>query len=124
MKSTVNLISLWLDWTIGFRLRMATQRAQGAFLIFDRYHADLISNPKQYQYGGSSWLARLVSTTLPQPDGIIQIKTDASEALSCKDSIHLVIDHSLSESEVIEEIVSFISEAIGKYSRKSINFPS
>lgn len=124
MKSTVNLIFLWLDWTIGFRLRMATRRAQGAFLIFHRYHADLISNPKRYQYGGSSWLARLVSTTLPQPDGIIQIKTDASEAPSCTASMQLVIDHSRSDAEVIEKIVSFISESIGNYSRKSINFPS
>jgi len=124
MKSTVNLIFLWLDWTIGFRLRIADDRARGAFIIFHRFHEDLISNPNRYRYGGSRWLARLVSSTLPQPDGIIQLTSGANDSLSCKSHMYLAIDRSKADSDVIEEVVAFISESTGKHSRNLISFPS
>ncbi|RYD26759.1 MAG: thymidylate kinase-like protein, partial [Verrucomicrobiaceae bacterium] len=39
--------SWWLGWLRGLRTR-----ASVGLLIFDRYHADLLVDPRRYRYGG------------------------------------------------------------------------
>lgn len=56
-------VSWWSSWLCGLR-----QRAGCGLVIFDRYHADLLVDPRRYRYGGPSWLAKLASNWMPQPD--------------------------------------------------------
>ena len=58
---------LWLNWWLAWfqTLRHGCRRG---YLIFDRYHGDLLVDPKRYRYGGPVWLAVLASRWMPQPD--------------------------------------------------------
>ena len=37
-------------------------------MLFDRYHGDLLVDPRRYRYGGPMSLARLIVRFMPQPD--------------------------------------------------------
>jgi thymidylate kinase len=78
--SAAKLVFLWLDWYLGYFGKIASQRAKGCFVIFDRYYADLLADPYRYRYRGSAWLARLVFSFLPKPDAVIFLD-GAPEAL-------------------------------------------
>jgi len=75
--STAKLVFLLLDWTLGFRLLLADQRARGWFVIFDRCHHDLLADPIRYRYGAPLWLARIAFRLLPEPDALILLDAPA-----------------------------------------------
>jgi thymidylate kinase len=58
--------SWWVGWFRGLR-----RSAKGNHLIFDRYHADLLVDPRRYRYGGPMAVARLASKLMPQPDLVV-----------------------------------------------------
>ena len=58
--------SWWAGWFKGLR-----RSAKGGALIFDRYHADLLVDPRRYRYGGPMGFAKLASALMPQPDRVI-----------------------------------------------------
>ena len=65
--SVLKLGWLWLNWWLAWfqTLRHGCRRG---YLIFDRYHGDLLVDPNRYRYGGPDWLAVLASRWMPQPD--------------------------------------------------------
>jgi thymidylate kinase len=56
-------------------------------VIFDRYHADLLVDPKRYRYGGPMCLARLASRLMPQPDLVIFLDAEPEVLLARKQEV-------------------------------------
>ena len=56
----------WTGWFRGLRAS-----AKYRHLVFDRFHADLLVDPRRYRYGGPMWVARFASALMPQPDLVI-----------------------------------------------------
>jgi thymidylate kinase len=67
IASIMKLGWLWIAWWSGW-LRECKHSAKHGLLIFDRYHADLLVDPRRYRYGGPMILARMVTSLMPQPD--------------------------------------------------------
>ena len=72
----------WLAWVLGLRKRSRT-----AFVLYDRYHADLLIDARRYRYGGPAWLARWASKTMPQPDRVIYLDAPVEVLLSRKQEV-------------------------------------
>jgi thymidylate kinase len=56
-------------------------------VLFDRYHGDLLVDPRRYRYGGPMWLARLACRLMPQPDRVIFLDAEPVVLLSRKQEI-------------------------------------
>jgi thymidylate kinase len=56
-------------------------------LLFDRYHADLLVDPRRYRYGGPMWLARLASRLMPQPDIVCFLDAEPEVLLARKQEV-------------------------------------
>ncbi len=78
ISSILKLKWLWLNWWIGWMRNLSGKSASGV-VLFDRYHGDLLVDPRRYRYGGPMWLARLASRCMPQPNVVIFL--DASPAV-------------------------------------------
>jgi thymidylate kinase len=86
LSSILKLGWLWLNWWIGwFRDLRAASRA--GVVLFDRYHADLLIDPRRYRYGGPMWLAKLASQLMPQPDLVVFLDAPAEVLLSRKQEV-------------------------------------
>jgi thymidylate kinase len=72
----------WLAWMLGLR-----KRSRSAFVLYDRYHADMLIDARRYRYGGPLWLARLASSTMPQPDRVIYLDAPVEVLLSRKQEV-------------------------------------
>ena len=77
-------ISWWAGWFRGFR-----HSAKNGALVFDRYHADLLVDPRRYRYGGPMALARLASALMPQPDLVIFLDAPAEILYARKQEVSL-----------------------------------
>jgi thymidylate kinase len=84
--SVLKLFWLGLNWWVGW-FRFLRRQARSGLLIFDRYHADLIVDPRRYRYGGPMWLARLVCQCLPQPDIVFYLDAPPEILLSRKNEV-------------------------------------
>lgn len=78
----------WLgsNWWAGW-FRQLRRDSRNSYLIFDRYHADLLVDPVRYRYGGPQALARLASRWMPQPDRVIFLDAPPSVLLSRKQEV-------------------------------------
>jgi thymidylate kinase len=56
-------------------------------VIFDRYHADLLVDPRRYRYGAPMWLARLATRVMPQPDRVFFLDAAPEVLLSRKQEV-------------------------------------
>jgi len=81
--SVLKLFWIWLNWRVTWA-RFATTTPRYHFVLFDRYHGDLIVDPKRYRYGGFLFLARLASLLMPQPDQIILLDAPVDVLLKRK----------------------------------------
>ncbi|NQV61922.1 MAG: hypothetical protein HQ502_19805 [Alphaproteobacteria bacterium] len=68
IRSIVQLLHWGLLYSFGYWLLIFPARIRQTLIISDRYHADLLCDPKRYRYGGPSWCARLLIAMLPAPD--------------------------------------------------------
>jgi thymidylate kinase len=84
--SVLKLGWLWINWWGGWLTHLG-RASRGGFVIFDRYHGDLIVDPRRYRYGGPMWLARLASRWMPQPDRVIFLDADSDVLLSRKQEV-------------------------------------
>ncbi|MFM7183045.1 MAG: hypothetical protein ACKO2G_16500 [Verrucomicrobiales bacterium] len=82
-SSVLKLFWLALNWWVGW-FRSLRRQANDGLLIFDRYHADLVVDPRRYRYGGPMWLARLASRWMPQPDAVFFLDASPEVLLSRK----------------------------------------
>lgn len=84
--SIFKLLWLWCNWWLGITFRFRKANTKG-IILFDRYHADLLVDPKRYRYGGSMRLARLASSLMPQPDLVFLLDAPAGILLERKQEI-------------------------------------
>jgi thymidylate kinase len=128
-SSILKLGWLWLSWWVAW-CRGLHHDSRHGYLLFDRYHGDLLVDPKRYRYGGPMWLARIASRNMPQPDRVIFLDADPAVLLSRKQEVGLeslitsrsaylafarsnprveVVDASRPLAEVIESAVRIIN---------------
>jgi thymidylate kinase len=84
--SVLKLGWLWVNWWIGWLMQLRAKSAVGV-ILFDRYHADLLVDPKRYRYGGPSWLAKLASRCMPQPYLVLFLDAPPEVLLSRKQEV-------------------------------------
>lgn len=86
LMSVVKLVWLLANWWLGW-FRNLRQSARTGLLIFDRYHADIIADPRRYRYGGPEILARIASRCMPQPDHVFFLDATPDVLLSRKQEV-------------------------------------
>ena len=85
-SSILKLGWLWLNWWMGW-WKFLRKASRDGVVLFDRYHADLLVDPRRYRYGGPMWLARLASRAMPQPDRVIFLDADPDILLARKQEV-------------------------------------
>lgn len=85
-SSVLKLGWLWLNWWVAW-WRGARSQSKRGYLIFDRYHGDLLVDPKRYRYGGPMGLAQAASRLMPQPDQVIFLDAPPQVLLSRKQEV-------------------------------------
>lgn len=86
LGSVAKLGWLWINWWLGWRRSLAGASRRGV-VIFDRYHADLLVDPRRYRYGGPMFVAEVASNTMPQPDRVFFLDADPDILLSRKQEV-------------------------------------
>lgn len=125
ISSMLKLGWLWLNWWGGWWGHLRNASKTGV-VLFDRYHADLLIDPRRYRYGGAMSLARLACAGMPRPDRVFFLDASPEVLLSRKQEVSceslerlrvkylelasvraevMVIDASKPLNEVIDEIV-------------------
>lgn len=88
VASVLKLGWLWLNWWIAW-FRSLRAESRSGYVLFDRYHGDLLVDPRRYRYGGPMWLAKLLSRMMPQPDQVIFLDASPDILLSRKQEVGL-----------------------------------
>ena len=79
---------LWFSWWAGW-FRGLGRCAKSGCVIFDRFHADLLVDPRRYRFGGPMALARLASALMPHPDLVIFLDAPAEILYARKQEVSL-----------------------------------
>jgi len=77
---------IWINWWLGWYKDLRSKAKLG-YVFYDRYHGDLLVDPKRYRYGGPMWLSNLWSRTLPQPDHLIFLDAEVDVLLARKQEV-------------------------------------
>lgn len=86
VSSVVKLAWLWLNWWLGWWRGLRNARRDG-FVLFDRFHGDLLVDPRRYRYGGPMWAALLATRWMPQPDLVVFLDAEPDVLLSRKQEV-------------------------------------
>lgn len=84
--SIAKLAWLWCNWWAAWHRHLRAASQQG-MVLYDRYHIDLIADPRRYRYGGPGWLARLATKLMPQPDQVVFLDASPEVLLSRKQEV-------------------------------------
>ena len=130
MSSILKLGWLWLNWWLGW-LKGLRHKSRAGVVLFDRYHGDLLVDPKRYRYGGPMALAKFASHCMPQPDQVFFLDAEPDVLLSRKQEVSkealersrqaylelttshprfAVVDAGLPLDAVVEEVMTLISQ--------------
>ncbi len=145
--SLLKLVYYFLDYNLGYWLKVRPALARSTLVLFDRYYDDLLIDPKRYRYGGPMWLARWLCRFIPRPDLWLILDVPEEELLRRKQEVSLeelrcqregyhrlsvglsnavLLDGSLPPEEVARHGEGIILEHLhGRYlSRRNLWFPS
>jgi len=86
VKSILKLGWLWFNWWLGW-WRELRKGSRDGLVLFDRFHGDLLIDPRRYRYGGAIWLASLASRLMPQPDLILFLDAPPEVLLARKQEV-------------------------------------
>jgi thymidylate kinase len=87
MASTLKAIYLWVDYALGYVVRVYPRLAASKLVIFDRYYHDLLVDAKRFRYGGPRWLARLIAYLIPLPNLILILDAPANALQARKQEV-------------------------------------
>ena len=85
-SSILKLGWLWLNWWLGWWKGLRGKSNNG-YVIFDRYHGDLLVDQCRYRYGGPLGLAKIVCRLMPQPDFVFFLDAEPDVLLSRKQEV-------------------------------------
>ena len=85
-SSLLKLGWLWLNWWLGWWKSLRKERNKG-FVLFDRFHSDLLVDPRRYRYGAPMWAAKLATSWMPQPDLVVFLDAEPDVLLSRKQEV-------------------------------------
>ena len=88
LSSILKLGWLWFNWWVAWLWYLRGASTAG-YVIFDRYHGDLLVDPRRYRYGGPGWLSRLWSRLLPQPDHVLFLDAEPEILIARKQEVSL-----------------------------------
>lgn len=74
--SEVKVLYLFLDYALGWRLRVRPFLRSGGVVLLERGWLDLAVDPLRYRLHPGTRLARLVRSLLPQPDLAVVLEAD------------------------------------------------
>lgn len=86
LASVLKLGWLWLNWWGGW-WKFLRRASKDGVVLFDRYHADLLVDPRRYRYGGPMWLARIATGLMPQPDMVVFLDAEPDVLLARKQEV-------------------------------------
>lgn len=86
VASMAKLGLLWLRWWRGWFSFLRRESRDGV-VLFDRFHADLLVDPRRYRYGGPIWAASGIQRLLPQPDRAIFLDAPVDVLLERKQEV-------------------------------------
>ncbi len=94
VKSILKLGWLWFNWWLGW-WRELRKASRDGLVVFDRFHGDLLVDPRRYRYGGAIWLASVASRLMPQPDLILFLDAPPEVLLARKQEVsRAALEHS------------------------------
>lgn len=86
LGSMVKVGWIWLNWWVAWCWYLRRDRARGV-VLYDRYHGDMVVDPRRYRYGGPAWLGALASRLMPQPDSVVYLDAPPEVLLSRKNEV-------------------------------------
>ena len=69
--SVAKVIDLWLDYVLGYGVRILPGMIRTDLMLFDRCFYDLLVDSKRIRYGGPPWLLRAAARFAPRPDLVV-----------------------------------------------------
>lgn len=87
--SLLKLMQFFLEYTVGYFLKVFPLKVKSTFVIFDRYYDDLLIDPIRYRYGGSLKLASFLKKFIFKPDIYIVLMADPEVIYSRKKELDL-----------------------------------
>lgn len=106
--SLLKLVYYWLDYTLGYWLKIRPALVRSTLVLFDRYYDDLLIDPKRYRYGGPMWAARWLRRLIPRPEVFLVLDVPVEKLLERKREV---------EPEELQR-------QVGAYRRFALNTPN
>jgi len=87
--SVVKLAFYWIEYLLGYALRLRPALSRSTLIFADRYFDDLLVDARRYRYGGPAWLPRLMRAFVPQPDLWIFLEVPEEKLLERKQEVSI-----------------------------------
>ena len=87
LASLLKLAYYWLDYNLGYLLKVCPALAKSTLALFDRYYDDLLIDPRRYRYGGPMWVARLLRRLIPRPALFLVLDVPREQLLERKQEV-------------------------------------
>jgi len=85
--SLLKLPYYWLDYSLGYLVRLRPQLVRSTLVLFDRYYDDVLVDARRYRYGGPSWLAHWLQRAIPRPDLFLILDAPPEQLLQRKQEL-------------------------------------
>lgn len=72
--SLARFVYYWLDFVIGYWLRVYPRKAQTTLVVAERYFPDVVMNPQRYGFSVPHRLLRLAAAAVPSPDLLVMLE--------------------------------------------------
>jgi len=81
LLSMAYLAGFFVDFCLGYAVRMRPLLTRRGLIVFDRYFPDLMVDPERYRYAGPAWLVKALWRILPRGNAVTLILTGSAEAI-------------------------------------------
>lgn len=88
-KSVIRFFYYFLDYLIGYPVKVYWQKVRKKIIIFDRYYYDYLVDLHRYKFNIPSLLPRLLLPLIPKPDMIIYLDAEPEELSRRKEELPL-----------------------------------
>ena len=101
MTSLIRFTYYWLDFVLGYWLKLYPTKARTTLIIGERYFADVLVHPARYGFSLPQWLMRIASKFVPKPDLTILLQDEPETIYKRKPELTVeMIAHQITEYEI------------------------